>query len=81
MIFIGAVGMMCSLTAVDIAMLANWDDAYSPKFVARLLVNISAVSAAFVGGKLIPENRNPNARTRAGETNGRKEEGSRTHTS
>lgn len=53
-VFVAALGMMCSLLAGDIANLEHWHDAVDPSFVAGFLTHIGAVIAAFVGGKLIP---------------------------
>lgn len=56
-VFIGALGMMCGLLAVDIVALPSWDVATKPVFVGTFLGHIAATIAAFVGGKLIPEKR------------------------
>lgn len=56
-IFIAALGMMCGMLAVDIAGLQEWADATTPTFVGTMIGHASAVIAAFVGGKIIPESR------------------------
>ncbi len=56
-IFVGAVGMMCGMLAIDIAALKTWADVQTPLFFGTTLGHISAVCAAFIGGKIIPENR------------------------
>jgi hypothetical protein len=64
-IFIAAVGMMASMVAVDISALMGWGEAVKPVFVGTVIGHLGAVIAAFVGGKIIPEDRNPTERTRA----------------
>lgn len=54
LILVAAIGMMCSLLAGDVARLDHWRDALDPAFVAGVMTHLGAVSAAFVGGKLIP---------------------------
>jgi uncharacterized membrane protein YadS len=66
-IFVAAVGMMFSMLAVDIASLREWSEMQTPVFVGTALGHVSAVIGAFIGGKLIPEQRDPSDRTRAGE--------------
>ena len=66
-LFIAAVGMMASLMAGDVAKLAAWDQAVTPTFIASLLAHLGAVIMAFVGGKLIPADRDPLDRTRSGD--------------
>ena len=56
-IFTGAIGMMCGMLAIDMASLKQWADMQTPLFVGTTLGHISAVIGAFVGGKIIPENR------------------------
>lgn len=53
-LFIGALGMMASLMAVDVSKLADWHAAQSPAFVGTALAHFGVVTAAFLGGKLIP---------------------------
>lgn len=65
LIFIGAIGMMAGMVAVDVTTLMAWSDALRPAFVGSTLGHFSAVIAAFVGGKIIPDDRNPFSRTRA----------------
>ena len=56
-VFVGAIGMMCGMLAVDIASLKEWSQMQTPVFVGTTLGHISAVVGAFVGGKIIPEAR------------------------
>ncbi len=56
-VFIAALGMMFSLVAIDISQLPAWMDAAKPVFVGTMMGHLAAVIAAFVGGKLIPEQR------------------------
>ncbi len=64
-IFVGAVGMMCGMLAVDIASLKEWSQLQTPVFVGTTLGHIAAVVSAFVGGKIIPEGREQGAQTRS----------------
>lgn len=61
-IFIAAIGMMMGLLSVDIAKLDNWNQAFRPEFVGLTMAHMSVVIAAFIGGKLIPTDRDPNGR-------------------
>lgn len=63
-IFISALGMMCGLLSTDIARLTDWNGVFRPPFVAIVMAHFGSVVLAFVGGKLIPENRS-NKQTRA----------------
>lgn len=64
-VFIGALGMMAGLMSVDIAKLNDWNEAIRPAFVASILGHFAVVITAFVGGKIIPEDRPTDMRTRA----------------
>lgn len=55
-IFIAALGMMCSLLAIDISNMKSWLETTTPEFVGSVMAHIGAVIAAFIGGKLIPSN-------------------------
>lgn len=66
-IFVAAVGMMFSLLAVDISALPSWDAAMKPVFVGTFIGHIGVVIAAFIGGKLIPAERNPDMRERVSD--------------
>lgn len=66
-IFISCVGTMAGLMAVDIGTLQSWHDAAKPAFVGLQLAHISVVIAAFVGGKIIPADRDPMERTRVSD--------------
>lgn len=61
-IFIVALGMMCGLMANDVAKLTIWGDAVKPAFVAIVMAHFGTVVVAFIGGKLIPSDRDPNGR-------------------
>lgn len=54
MIFIAALGMMCTLLAGDVSNLKSWSDALDPAFVAGFMTHLGVVVAAFVGGKMLP---------------------------
>ena len=64
-IFIAALGLMFSMLAVDIASLKAWSEMTTPTFVGTTIGHLAAVISAFVGGKLIPEQRELTARTRS----------------
>ena len=64
-IFVAALGMMMGLMAPEVAKLATWGAAFAPGFVAVIMLHFSIVVMAFVGGKMIPENRPPGMQTRA----------------
>jgi glycerol-3-phosphate acyltransferase PlsY len=63
-VFIAGIGMMAAMMAVDIAQLMNWNEAMTPAFVGTCIGHFGAVITAFVGGKLIPEGRDPGTHTR-----------------
>lgn len=64
-IFVAAIGMLFSMISIDlVAMHGSWDGIRSPEFVGTTIGHIGAVITAFIGGKLIPENRG-NEKTRA----------------
>jgi len=63
-ILIAALGMMSGLLSHDVASLQSLSEVTTPKFIASVMGHLSAVITAFVGGKIIPENRNENKRTR-----------------
>lgn len=52
-LFIAALGVMFTLLSADLADLSNWDEVYSPRFVASAFSHIGTVIAAFVGGRLV----------------------------
>ena len=52
-----AMGMMLGLLSVDVSKLLSWQEVQTPGFVAALLGHIGVVLTAFVGGKLVAENR------------------------
>lgn len=68
-VFIAALGVMLGLSAADVARLETWDKATTPAFVGLFMMHISAVIGAFVGGKLIPTQRDPDLRTRDSDRN------------
>jgi glycerol-3-phosphate acyltransferase PlsY len=56
-VFIAGLGMMAGMMAVDIAQLMNWNEATTPAFFGACLGHFAAVVTAFVGGRIIPEQR------------------------
>lgn len=54
LIFLAALGVMLGLISGNIAELQSWHEVFQPQFVASVFVHLSAVIAAFVGGKLVP---------------------------
>lgn len=56
-IFVAAIGLLFGMLAIDVASLKQWSEMQTPLFVGSLIGHISAVIAAFIGGKLIPESR------------------------
>lgn len=65
LVFLGAIGMMFSLLAVDIVALKDFHEMATPLFVGTFIGHIAAVIGAFVGGKLIPAERDSKERTRS----------------
>ncbi len=63
-VFIAALGMMAGLMAPEVGKLATWGAAFAPGFVAMIMMHFSIVVMAFIGGKLIPTDRDPGLRTR-----------------
>lgn len=55
LLFLAAIGMMCTLMSAEIAQLTDWIEASKPTFVGKLLAHLGVVIAAFVGGRLIPK--------------------------
>lgn len=66
-IFAAAIGMMMSMVAIDVVGLKDWPSATTPLFVGTAMGHVAATIAAFVGGKLIPESRDEDTRTRASD--------------
>jgi hypothetical protein len=58
-------GMMCGLMGSDLIQLMKLGEVVSPSFMGNMLLHISAVIAAFVGGRLIPDARDVTERTRS----------------
>ena len=56
-VFAAALGMMLGLLSVDVSQLQDWKEISTPGFVASILGHVGVVLTAFVGGKLVPENR------------------------
>lgn len=66
MIFVAAFGLICIDIGNEIRQLENFPQGMvSGEFIGETLIHIGTVIGAFVGGKLIPENRDPEKRTRA----------------
>lgn len=53
-LFIAALGMMCSLLAHDVSNLQTWNEFWTPSFIGVILAHIGAVITAFIGGRIIP---------------------------
>lgn len=66
MVFAAAMAMMLGLLSVDVSQLQSWHEVSTPGFVASILGHMGVVLTAFVGGKLIPENRD-GKQTRRGD--------------
>jgi hypothetical protein len=66
-VFVAAIGMMFGMLAVDIASLKEWSQMTTPTFVGTTIGHIAAVIGAFVGGKLIPEDRGESPQTRVND--------------
>lgn len=66
-IFVTMFGMMCISLGNDIKELKDANELYTVSFVGSALVHLGTVIGAFVGGKIMPENRNPKKRTRLGD--------------
>lgn len=64
-IFLAAIGMMFGLLSVDIVALHDFNQMATPLFVGTFLGHVAAVITAFVGGKLIPAERDVNSKTRS----------------
>lgn len=58
LVFVAGIAMLMGLVAVEIAQLEAWESWTTPGFIAKLLAHIAAVLTAFVGGKLMPTDRN-----------------------
>ncbi len=56
-VFAAACGMMFGLLSIDVSKLQSWHEISSPGFVASIFGHLGVVLTAFVGGKLVPENR------------------------
>lgn len=67
LVFVAAIGMMFGMLAIDIASLNEWSQMQTPLFVGTTFGHVAATIAAFIGGKLIPEQRDPAAQTRASD--------------
>ena len=56
---LAAMGMMLGLMSADIKEISSWSEVFSPVFVAAMFGHISVVVMAFIGGKLIPTEPQP----------------------
>jgi len=56
-VFAAAMAMMMGLLSVDVSQLQSWQEVTTPGFVASIMGHMAVVLTAFVGGKLVPENR------------------------
>ena len=68
LVFAAALAMMLGLLSVDVSQLQSWAEISTPGFVASILGHLGVVPTAFVGGKLVPENRE-GKQTRSGDEN------------
>ncbi len=68
LVFIAALGMMCTLLAADVGRLETWSSATTPAFIGNIFAHLGVVIGAFVGGKLIPTERVQTLRTRSTDT-------------
>ena len=66
-VFIAAMGMMFSLLSVDIVALKDFNDMRTPLFIGTFMGHVAAVIAAFIGGRLIPVERDNTKRTRSND--------------
>jgi len=57
------------LSAADVSQLKDWHEAISPAFVGLFMAHMGVVIGAFVAGKLIPTERDPDLRTRDSDRN------------
>lgn len=53
-VFLGAMGMMLTMMAVEVSNLESWTYVSTPVFVGKAMAHLGTVIAAFVGGKIIP---------------------------
>lgn len=56
-IFIAALGMTLGLLGSEVQGLSGWAEAASTAFVGKAFVHLSTVIGAYVGGRLIPTNK------------------------
>lgn len=70
MIFIAAMGMMAGLLSVDLVTLKTWHEVWTPEFIGGAMGHFAVVVTAFVGGKLIPQERDAGMKTRAADNQG-----------
>lgn len=65
-VFLAAMGMLFGLMGIDlVAIRDGWASIPTPMFIGTQLGHIAVVIAAFIGGKLIPIERDPHARERS----------------
>lgn len=56
-VLVAAMGMILGLLAIDVSKFSSWSEATTPGFVASVMGHISTVIAAFIAGKLVPDDR------------------------
>lgn len=56
-LFVAALGMMASLMGNELVSLKTWSEATTIAFVGKTMIHFGVVVAAFVGGRLIPTER------------------------
>lgn len=55
-IFAAALGMMATLLSSDVRALHEWNEIFTPGFIANAMAHFGTVVAAFVAGKIMPNN-------------------------
>lgn len=51
---LAAIGVMLTHSAAEVMKLSDWSGMFTPSFVGSQLLHLGTVIGAFVGGKLIP---------------------------
>lgn len=53
-LLVAATGMMSGLIGAELLSVEDWQYVSTTAFVGKTLIHVASVTAAFVGGKLIP---------------------------
>ncbi len=64
---LAGIGMMAGLIGADIIQLMKLNEVITPAFIGNMLLHFSATVTAFIGGRLIPDDRGDNVRTRTSD--------------